>query len=621
MGGPSSFLFAHRPSLSAIFPILPQYRPCPCRAPLPLTFSRNWVTLFAHPLSDSSPLSLLESRASLIQELKEQLNQKLEKIALSMLADLREKPPAGLAPAWVAPSNPTLGDLSTPIAFTLAKVARRRPRDLAAELVTRLDLSSDFCEKVEVAGAGYINLYLKPQWWRKGLQEVVDQGEPYGRRALGKGRKVLVEFVSANPTGPLHVGHGRGAAVGDVLANLLSAMGFEVRREYYVNDAGTQMDILGRSVWARYQELLGVDCSFPENGYRGGYIRDLASRLIAAKGRALLDLLQEEAVSLCREFAVNQILEEIRKDLAQFGVSFDQWFSETTLYQRDEVSKAIAELEEKGFIYRSEGALWFSSTRFGDDKDRVLIRETGEPTYFASDVAYHADKFRRGFDLLLDIWGADHHGYIPRMKALVQALGHPADAFQVLLVQLVNLLRGTKPVPMSTRAGEFVPLAEVISEVGADAARFLFLTRRSDSHLDFDLEVAKAQSMENPVYYVQYAHARLCSVLREAEKAGFDLERRNPDLDLLSLKEELSIIKLLVGYPEVLRDAALSYEPHRITAYLQELASQIHSYYNRYRFITEDRLLSDARLYLAQAILVVLKSALDLLGVTAPQSM
>jgi arginyl-tRNA synthetase len=557
----------------------------------------------------------------LIRELKEQLNHRLEEIALSILADLGEKPPEGVTLAWVAPSNPTLGDLSTPIAFSLAKVARRRPRDLAAELVARLDLSPEFCEKVEVAGTGYINLYLKPEWWRKGLQEVFDQGEGYGHRVLGKGRKVLVEFVSANPTGPLHVGHGRGAAVGDVLANLLSAMGFVVRREYYVNDAGTQMDILGRSVWARYQESLGVDSSFPENGYRGGYIRDLASELIAEKGRALLDLPIEETVSLCREFAIHQILEEIRGDLAQFGVSFDQWFFEKTLYEHNDASKAIAELEGKGLIYRSEGALWFSSTRFGDDKDRVLIRETGEPTYFASDVAYHADKFRRGFDLLIDIWGADHHGYILRMKALVQALGHPADSFHVLLVQLVNLLRGAKPIPMSTRAGEFVPLAEVISEVGADAARYIFLTRRSDSHLDFDLEVAKAQSMENPVYYVQYAHARLCSVLREAEKAGFYPQERNPDLDLLSLEEELSIIKRLVLYPEILQDAALAYEPHRITVYLQELASAIHSYYNKCRFISEDRPLSVARVYLAQAILIVLKSALFLLGVAAPQRM
>lgn len=557
----------------------------------------------------------------MIRELKKQLNQELEKAALSVLADLGEKPPPGLACAWGAPSNLALGDLSTPIAFSLSKVARRKPNDLAAQVVTRLDLSSDFCEKVEVAGAGYINLYLKPQWWRKGLQDLLRQGEQYGHSDLGKGRKVLVEFVSANPTGPLHVGHGRGAAVGDVLANLLSAMGFEVKREYYVNDAGTQMEILGRSVWARYQESLGVISPFPENGYRGGYIRDLASELIAEKGGALLDLTPEEAVSLCRKFAIARILEEIRRDLAQFGVSFDQWFSETTLYERNDVSKAIAELEEKGFIYRSEGALWFSSTRFGDDKDRVLIRETGEPTYFASDVAYHADKFRRGFDLLIDIWGADHHGYIPRMKALVQALGHPADSFQMLLVQLVNLLRGSKPVPMSTRAGDFVPLAEVISEVGADAARFLFLTRRSDSHLDFDLEVAKAQSMENPVFYVQYAHARLCSVVREAEKAGFDLEGRNLDLDLLSAEEELSIIKRLVTYPEILQDSALAYEPHRITAYLQELASQIHSYYNKFRFISEDRPLSEARLYLAQTILTVLKSALTLLGVAAPQRM
>jgi arginyl-tRNA synthetase len=500
-------------------------------------------------------------------------------------------------------------------------MAKRSPRDLAEDLAARLDLPSHLVERVEVAGAGYINLYLKADWWRGGLREVLHQGEGYGKAEVGNGRRVLVEFVSANPTGPLHVGHGRGAALGDALANLLSFMGFEVKREYYINDAGTQMEILGRSVWARYQEILGMDASFPENGYQGEYIRDLAFELTREREKGLLDLPPGEGIDLCRKFASARILEGIRQDLGLFGVSFDEWFSESSLYEHNELPRAIAELEERGLTYRKEGALWFSSSRFGDDKDRVLIRETGEPTYFASDVAYHADKFRRGFSLLIDIWGADHHGYIPRMKALVQALGHPADSLQVLLVQLVNLLRGAKPVAMSTRAGEFISLEEVISEVGADAARFLFLTRRCDSHLDFDLEVAKAQSMENPVYYVQYAHARLCSVAREAKKAGYDLARLEPDLSLLSGEEDLSLIKALVLYPEVLQASAFAYEPHRITTYLQELASRIHSYYNKYRFLSEDRARSEARLYLAQAMLIVLRSGLSLLGVAAPERM
>jgi arginyl-tRNA synthetase len=545
----------------------------------------------------------------------------LQEITASLLAEVGIAVPGGLTTSWGIPNGPSFGDLSTPIAFSLAKILKRRPRDLADEMAARLHFPSNTVERTEVAGAGYINLHLNPDWWRQGLREVLRQGKEYGHTEEGSGSRALVEFVSANPTGPLHVGHGRGAAVGDALANLLSATGFEVIREYYINNAGTQMEILGKSVWARYQELMGVDAPFPENGYRGGYIGDLASEVIGERGRALLDLEPGEAVSFCGGFASARILESIREDLSHFGVRFDEWFSESSLYGRGEIEKSIAELEENGLTYRKDGALWFASTRFGDDKDRVLIRETGEPTYFASDVAYHADKFRRGFSLLIDIWGADHHGYIPRMKALVQALGHSEDSLQVLLVQLVSLLRGGKPVAMSTRAGEFVSLEEVMSEVGADAARFIFLTRRCDSHLDFDLEVAKAQSMENPVYYVQYAHARLCGVTREAAKAGFDLSRLAPDLSLLSHDEELSLIKALVLYPEVLQASALSYEPHRITVYLQELSSRIHSYYNRFRFISDDRPLSEARLFLAQAVLIVLESALSLLGVAAPERM
>ena len=442
---------------------------------------------------------------SAIRQLRDRLNEQLQQITTSLLGELGAEVSHGPAASWGIPSDPSFGDLSTPIAFSLAKVAKRPPRLLGEELAARLDVSPDSVERVEVAGAGYINLHLNPDWWRRGLLEILRQQEKYGQENVGGGRSALVEFVSANPTGPLHVGHGRGAAVGDAVANLLSSIGFEVKREYYINDAGTQMEILGKSVWARYQELLGIDAPFPENGYRGGYIRDLASEVMKEKGRGLLDLPAEEGTKFCGRFAKDRVLQSIEDDLRQFGVRFDDWFSETSLYERDAIRKSIGELEEMGLVYRKEGALWFSSASFGDDKDRVLIRETGEPTYFASDVAYHVDKYHRGFSLLIDIWGADHHGYIPRLKALVKALGHDPDSFQVLLVQLVNLLRASKPVAMSTRAGEFVTLQEVIAEVGADAARYIFLTRRCDSHLDFDLEVAKAQSMENPVYYVQYA--------------------------------------------------------------------------------------------------------------------
>jgi len=556
-----------------------------------------------------------------IRALKEQLDEQLREAACSLLGHSQEAA-AGLLPLqWSLPSDPSFGDLSTPAAFSLARIVRRNPRDVAEELAGRLRPAAEAVQRLEVAGRGYINLHLRGRWWQERLPEIIGQGEAYGRSDLGQGRKTLVEFVSANPTGPLHVGHGRGAAVGDALSNLLSAAGFEVEREYYINDAGTQMEILGRSVWARYRELIGEEAPFPENGYRGEYIRDLARELAQTKERELAHLPAHEAISCCRDFAASRILERIREDLMRFGVRFDQWFSESSLHQRGAIQRALVELQERGLAYRREGAIWFASSRFGDDKDRVLVRENGDPTYFASDVAYHADKFRRGFSLLIDIWGADHHGYIHRMKAVVQALGHPPDSLQILLIQLVSLLRGGRPVAMSTRAGEFVPLQEVIAEVGADAARFLFLTRRSDSHLEFDLEVAKAQSLENPVYYVQYAHARLCSVLREAEKAGFHLLHQAPEVRLLDREEELSLIKSLVLYPEVIRSSALSFEPHRITVYLQDLASRIHSYYNKFRFLSDDRPLSEARLCLARSILIVLRNALSLLGVSAPERM
>lgn len=557
----------------------------------------------------------------MLEVLKERLSEALQ-------GAIREAMEAGgLRPSelpeitWEYPEEPAFGDLSTTVAFSLAKALKKRPREVAQALLRHLKFDSTSVERVEVAGAGYLNFFLAKAFWQGAVKEVLEQGEAYGRAQIGRGRRVQVEFVSANPTGPLHVGHGRGAALGDALANLLEAVGFQVDREYYINDAGTQMELLGRSVFARYLECFGREASFPEGGYRGDYIRDLALSIAAKEGARYLEWPESKAVRLFAEKASTEILAWIRRDLERFGVQFDRWFSERSLYETGEVDRALGLLKEKGYIYEEEGAIWFRSTLFGDDKDRVLIRSTGEPTYYASDVAYHLEKFRRGYEVVVDIWGHDHHGYAPRVKAAVLALGHPSGALQIILVQLVSLLRGGRPVAMSTRAGEFVTLQEVMEEVGKDAARFIFLTRRADSPLDFDLEVAKAQSPENPVYYVQYAHARFTSVLREAEKVGLHPPYLDADLSRLDLPEEFSLIKRLAWYPELIASAASSYEPHRITAYLQDLAAQLHSYYNKYRIISPDRVLSRARLALAAGIRTVLKNALAVLGVSAPERM
>lgn len=522
---------------------------------------------------------------------------------------------------WAYPQEPAFGDLSTTVAFSLAKALKRKPREVAEAIIKHLSPDPAFVERVEGAGAGYLNFFLTKAFWQGVVREVLEQGEEYGRAQIGRGRRVLVEFVSANPTGPLHVGHGRGAALGDALANLLEAVGFQVEREYYINDAGTQIELLGRSVFARYREHFGLEVAFPEDGYKGEYIRDLAFSIAQQEGSRYLEGPESEAVRLLAGKASAEILAWIRQDLERFGVRFDRWFSERSLYETGEVDRALGLLQEKGYIYEEEGALWFRSTLFGDDKNRVLIRSTGEPTYYASDVAYHLEKFRRGYEVVIDIWGHDHHGYAPRVKAAVQALGYPPEALQIILVQLVSLLRKGRPVAMSTRAGEFVTLKEVVEEVGKDAARFIFLTRRADSPLDFDLEVAKAQSPENPVYYVQYAHARLTSVLREAEKAGLFPPYTDADLAKLDLPEELSLMKQLSFYPELIAGAASAYEPHRITAYLQELAAQFHGYYHRHRIISPDRVLSRARLALAAGIRTVLKNALAILGISAPERM
>jgi arginyl-tRNA synthetase len=514
------------------------------------------------------------------------------------------------------------GDLFSNIALVLASQMRQSPHKIAQAILDHLRLEDGLIDDIKLAGPGFINFYVHQGWWYQTLLRIDEEKTDYGSLDLGRGEKVQVEFVSANPTGPLHIGHGRGAAVGDVLANILQKAGYRVEREYYINDAGNQMAMLGRSVFVRYQQLLGQQIPFVANGYRGEYIRDISRQVIDLEGPGLLDKPEAEAITYCTRFACQQILTGIKSDLEIFGVKFDQWFSEQSLYQQRLVEQTIQTLKDKGYMEEREGALWLKSSDLGDDKDRVVIRSNGEPTYLASDIAYHQHKYQRGFKKVIDIWGADHHGYVERLKAAVSALGYNRESLNILLVQLVSLVRDGVPVAMSTREGEFTTLIEVLNEVGAAAGRFFFLTRRCDSQLEFDLELAKRQSAENPVYYVQYAHARICSIIRQAKNEGISLSAaRDVNLKLLILPEELELIKKLAEFRSVISGSVLKLEPHRITFYVQELAGQFHKYYHRQRVITNNAEETAARLVLAASIKTVLKIALDLLGINSPEQM
>ena len=520
------------------------------------------------------------------------------------------------------PNHSEHGDFASNIAMLLAKSEKKPPRQIADLLVSRLRNDTELFERVEVAGSGFINFFLNKDVWRKTLEVICASGDEYGTCTAGQGKRVQVEFVSANPTGPLHIGHGRGAATGDAIASILSAAGFEVVREYYINDAGNQMDTLGRSVYLRYRELLGNSVDFPQNCYQGDYVKDIARDLIAKYGSKYLETPEEDAVSHFAKIGGDIILKGIQQDLRDFGVVHDTWFSEQSLFDSGKVDESIAYLKDKGFLYENEGALWFRTTDFGDDKDRVVVRGNGVTTYFASDIAYHREKYEQGFDLVIDVWGADHHGYVPRLKGVVQSLGRDPDDLKIVLVQLVALLRNGVPVAMSTRSGEFVTLKEVVDEVGRDAARFFFLMRRSDSQLDFDLELAKSQSSDNPVYYVQYAHARICSIFDNARENGFTLpDVGGTPLSKLETPEEISLIKALAAFPDVVEASALHFEPHRIPFYLQDLAGLFHSFYNKNRVIGEDPELSTARLLLLKCTAQTLKNGLILLGVSAPERM
>jgi len=516
------------------------------------------------------------------------------------------------------------GDYATNIAMVIASKQGGNPRELAGELTQMIrdaDTDGDVSE-ISVAGPGFINITMSPGFWSRILKTVLEKGEDFACSDMGAGKQVQVEFVSANPTGPLHVGHGRGAALGDALANILQCAGFKVQREYYINDAGNQIQTLGISVHARYLELFGRDIVFPEEGYKGDYIREMAERLASEDGDLYLNMSEEKAVDEIAIKSAPLILDDIRQDLEEFGVCFDRWFSETELLEQGDVQKTLKDMEERGTTFRHEGALWFRSTDKGDDKDRVLVKSDGSLTYFASDVAYHRDKYERGFDTVINVWGADHHGYVARMKASIQGLGRDPADLQIVLVQFVSLVRKGEPVAMSTRAGEFVTLREVRKEVGRDAARFIFLTRKSDSKLDFDLDLAKEKSNDNPVYYVQYAHARICSILRNAQDQGVALpESGNVDLTLLDLPEEKELIRHIAALPDVIEGTAISMEPHRITTYLRDIATTLHSYYYHHRVLTDDARVTEARLVMVLGVRTAIAKALDLLGVSAPERM
>ena len=546
------------------------------------------------------------------------------------------------------------GDFASNLAMRLAKSARQNPRKIAEALIAALP-ANDSLAKVEIAGAGFINFFLQDGAYHAEIAQVLAQGESYGRSNLGNGEKAQVEFVSANPTGPLHVGHGRHAAYGACVANLLSAVGFEVEREYYVNDAGRQMEILAVSTWLRYLELCGERFTFPTNGYVGDYIVPIATLLKDREGAGLKvasekvfadlpkdepqggdkdeyidavivrarELLGAPAFRRVQDLATQTILDDIREDLAEFGVTFDCWFSERSLTDDGSVDQAIAKLQDGGHAYLKEGALWFKSTDFGDEKDRVIIRDNGVKTYFASDIAYIFNKLGRGFEHLLYLLGADHHGYAPRLRAMLLALGGPPQALEVRFLQFVTLFRGGEKVQMSTRSGKFVTLRELRDEVGNDAARLFYVMRSNDQHLDFDLDLAKARSNDNPVYYIQYAHARVASVLKQLAERGLkhDAATGLKSLQRLAEPQEVTLIKRLAAYPETLAQCALQRAPHSLVYYLRDLANDFHTYYSAHQFIVEDQAVRDARLTLSLASQVVIRNGLKLLGVSAPDTM
>jgi arginyl-tRNA synthetase len=514
------------------------------------------------------------------------------------------------------------GDLATNLALVLAKPQKAKPRDVAARVLSELRLSSSVISRTEIAGPGFINFWLAQDALADALHRILAAGPQYGRSEFGLGLKVNVEFVSANPTGPLHVGHGRGAAYGDALASLLQWTGHAVTREFYINDAGTQIDKVARSLWARVQQALGRDEDVPEGGYHGLYLVEAAERVLAERGRDFADLPAEEGIRQCRAMALRMQRQEQDADLAEFGVHFEVHTSEQSLYDRGLVDEALVLLAEKGLTYERDGALWLRTTQFGDDKDRVLRKSDDSLTYLVPDIAYHVDKRARGFDRVIDVWGADHHGYVPRMRSVLEALGYPPEFFEVGLIQLVKVVRGGEEVKMSKRSGEFVTLRDLLDEVGTDATRYFFLMRRHDSQLAFDVDLAKKQTDENPVFYVQMAHARLSGIFRTAGRPPESFTG-SVQLSALSASQDVELLKQLPGFPAVVEKAAREREPHRVTTYLEELAALVHGWYHQTRAVgaPEGAATEEARLLLARAARQVLANGLGVLGISAPDRM
>jgi arginyl-tRNA synthetase len=517
------------------------------------------------------------------------------------------------------PRDPTHGDLATNLALTLAKTLGQKPRAIAERLIANLDLPSGLVRKTEIAGPGFINFFLAEAQVVGVLPSIIGAGADYGKSDVGRGQKINVEFVSANPTGPLHVGHGRGAALGDGIAALLEWTGWKVTREFYVNDAGTQIDKMARSLWARVQQTAGRSADIPEGGYHGEYLTELAQQILKKEGKRFADLPEAEGIRRCREIGVQAQRAEQDHDLAEFGVRFDAVSSESSIYDRGLIDATLAELAQQGHTFTSEGALWLRTTALGDDKDRVLKKSDGTYTYLVPDIAYHRDKHERGFVRAIDVWGADHHGYIPRMRAALQALNYPEDFFHVEIVQLVRVMRGGEEVRFSKRSGEFVSLRDLFEETGVDAARYFFLMKRGDSQFVFDVDLAKSQTEENPVFYVQMAHARMCGIFRVAARDPAAVQAEGVDLTVLTQPEETEVIKELAEFPGLVRRAAAAYEPHRITGYLEGLARIAHAWYHKYRVLGEPE--EAARLVLARAVKQVLANGLTLLGIRAPERM
>jgi len=557
------------------------------------------------------------------EDIQKVVSKSVESIAKNInIADLSVEVEVGI------PKRKEFGDFSVNTAMVIANKIGKKPREVAELIIENLPKEKDeLFKKVEIAGAGFINFYVKEEAIVNKLKEIEDNGEKFGTSDMGKGEKVLVEFVSANPTGFLHIGHARNAVVGDAVSRILDASGYSVVKEFYINDAGRQMNLLGESVFIRYKELFGQNEDLPGDGYKGEYVKEIASQIKTEKGDSLLkDSSQAESTEYCKNFAAAVLLDEIKKDLADINVFFDEWYSE-----KDNIHGSAEESEDsklnqikdllkaKGVLEEREGALWFKATEYGDTQDWVLIKSDGSPTYFLADIAYHYDKFKRGFESIINVWGADHHGHVSRLKAALRSLGLDDSRFNVVLIQFVRLMRQGKEVAMSKRAGSYVTMRDVVDEVGPDVTRFFLLMRSSESHLDFDLDLAKKESSENPVYYIQYAHARIKSIFRKASET--DITESKEHLELLQAPEEIELVKKLLLFPEVVVDSAQARAPHKVAYYLQEVASEFHVYYNKCRVVDNDRNMSGARLYLINCVQTVLRNGLKLLGISAPERM